>query len=326
MGGISMLKLQLILCFFISLAAVLVLMPWFIRYMKRLSVRQTISEYSLEEDQKKAGTPIMGGILFILVPVAVTLLCAPVLLGDIETWIVILSFMGYGLIGFVDDYLIAVRRNNEGLKPSLKFAMQLVLAAVIFLLYQSHLELGLRIPFLHVTLNLGWGYFLLIVIMFASGSNAVNLTDGMDGLAAGCSVIALLAFLVIAFVQGRTNIALLIVALIGALLGYLHYNKKPARVFMGDTGSLALGGFMAAVSMVMKTEIAFIVIAGVFVIDTLTVIIQIASVKLRGRRVFTYTPIHFAFRIKGMPETQVVHMFWIAEACFAVLGLFIALS
>lgn len=321
-----MLKIQFAICFLISLAAVLIAMPWFIRYMKRLSVRQTISEYSLEEDQKKAGTPIMGGILFILVPTAVTLMAAPALAFNPEMWILIISFLGYGLIGFIDDYLIAVRKNNDGLSPSAKFIMQLILAVVIFLLYQGHLDLGLHIPLLHVTLDLGWGYFLLIVIMFAAGSNAVNLTDGMDGLAAGCSIIAFLAFLVISLVQGKTDAALLITSLIGALLGYLYYNKKPARVFMGDTGSLSLGGLMAAVAMITKTEIAFIVIAGVFVIDTLTVIIQIASVKLRGKRVFLYTPIHFAFRIKGMPEVNVVRMFWAAEACFALLGLLIALA
>lgn len=317
--------LKFILCFLISLAIVFVLMPQFIDYMKRLSVKQSISEYSLEEDQKKAGTPIMGGILFILVPIVVVLAATFGHWRNVEMWIVIISFLGYGLIGFTDDYLIAVKKNNDGLKPSVKFLMQMVLAVVIFMLFKSHTDLTLHIPLANIDLNLGWGYFLLIVIMFVSGSNAVNLTDGMDGLAAGCSVIALAAFGVIAYLQSKSDVVLLIIALIGALFGYLYYNKKPARVFMGDTGSLALGGFMAAVAMVTKSEIPFILIGGIFAVDTLTVIIQVLSVKIRHKRVFTYTPIHFAFRIKGMPERQVVHMFWLVEACFAILGLIIAI-
>lgn len=317
--------LKLILCFLISLAAVLILMPWFIDYMKKLSVRQSISQYSLEEDQKKAGTPIMGGILFILIPVIVTLLSARQAVKDIETWIILLAFLGYGLIGFIDDYLIAIKKNNDGLKPLQKFMMQMVLAVVFFLLYRSHADLSIVWPIGHHVWHLGWGYFILVVFMFTGASNAVNLTDGMDGLAAGCSAIALAAFLVIALVQKRMGVAVLTVSLIGALLGYLHYNKKPARVFMGDTGSLALGGVMAAIAMVTKTEISFIVIAGIFVIETLCVIIQITSVKTRHKKVFPYTPIHFSFRIKGMPENNVVHMFWAVEAVFAVLGLWLAL-
>lgn len=317
--------LKLILCFLISLILVLLIMPWFISYMKKLSIKQSISEYSLEEDQKKAGTPIMGGILFILIPIFVTLLSTPEAIKDIETWIVILAFAGYGLIGFIDDYLIAIKKNNDGLSVKQKFVMQIILAVIFFFLYRNHADLSLHIPFTHVSLNLGWGYFILVLLMFTGGSNAVNIIDGMDGLSSGCSIIALLAFLAVALIQNRTGVSLLIISLIGGLLGYLYYNKKPARIFMGDTGALALGGAMAAMAMVMKIELAFIVIAGVFVIDTLTVIIQVASVKIRHKRVFTYTPIHFAFRINGMPETKVVHMFWMAEAVFAAVGLFVAL-
>ncbi len=317
--------LRLVLSFFISLILVLFLMPHFIAYMKKLSVKQSISEYSLEEDQKKAGTPIMGGILFILVPVLVTIVVYPSVMKDINTWVVILAFLGYGLIGFTDDYLIAVKKNNDGLKPAYKFLMQIVLGAVFFLLYRNHAHLEVNIPFTHHAWYLGIGYFILVLLMFAGGSNAVNLTDGMDGLAAGCSVIALIPFFVIARMQNRIGLLVLISGLVGALFGYLYYNKKPARVFMGDTGSLALGGIMAAMAMVLKIEIAFILIAGIFVVDTMTVILQIASVKIRHKRIFTYTPIHFAFRIKGMREENVVRMFWGIELLFALLGLFVAL-
>lgn len=317
--------LKLVLCFLISLVAVLILMPHFISWVKRKSVGQSISEYSLSDDQKKAGTPIMGGLLFILIPVLVTMISSPMAVKDIETWIVILAFMGYGVIGFIDDWLIAVRHNNTGLKPLQKFGMQVVLAVVFFLLYRNHARLEVILPIGHHVWHLGYGYFILVLFMFVGSSNAVNLTDGMDGLAAGCSIIALAAYLVIAWVQHRMGISVLIASVIGGLFGYLHFNKKPAKVFMGDTGSLALGGILAAIAMVTKTEISLIVIAGIFVVDTLTVIIQITSVKLRHKKVFPYTPIHFAFRLKGMPETSVVHMFWLVEAVFAALGLLLAL-
>ena len=290
--------LKLILCFLVSLIAVLILMPYFIRWMKAKSVGQSISEYSLSDDQKKAGTPIMGGILFILIPVIVTLISSPEAVKDIETWIVILAFMGYGVIGFIDDWLIAVRHDNTGLRPMQKFIMQVILAVVFFLLYRSHAELEVILPIGHHVWHLGYGYFILVLFMFVGSSNAVNLTDGMDGLAAG---------------------------VIGALFGYLHYNKKPAKVFMGDTGSLALGGILAAMAMVTKTEISLILIGGIFVVDTLTVIIQITSVKIRHKKVFPYTPIHFAFSLAGMPENSVVHMFWLIEAVCAALGLLLAM-
>lgn len=317
--------LKLILCFLISLTAVLILMPYFIRWMKAKSVGQSISEYSLSDDQKKAGTPIMGGLLFIIIPVIVSMISSPVAVRDIETWIVILAFMGYGVIGFIDDWLIAVRHDNTGLKPLQKFVMQVILAVVFFLLYRSHARLEVILPFSHHVWHLGYGYFILILFMFVGSSNAVNLTDGMDGLAAGCSIIALLAYLVITIVQHRVGLSVLTISVIGALFGYLHFNKKPAKVFMGDTGSLALGGLLAGLAMVTKTEISLIVIAGVFVIDTLTVIIQITSVKLRHKKVIPYTPIHFAFRLAGMPEQNVVRMFWLVEAVFAALGLWLAL-
>ena len=311
--------------FSISLILVLVLMPSFINFLKKLSFRQTVSEYALDDDKKKAGTPIMGGILFIVIPVLVSAIATIRSFNDLSIWIVMLAFVGYGLIGFVDDYLIAVKKNNDGLSPKQKFGLQLVLAVLFFFLYRSHADLSIALPFVSHPVNLGWGYFILILLMFTGSSNAVNLTDGMDGLAAGCSIIALCAFLVVALVQHRIGLSVLICSLLGSLCGYLYYNKKPARVFMGDTGSLALGGIMAAMAMTMKIEVAFIVIAGIFVMDTLSVIIQITSVKTRHKKVFVYTPIHFAFRIKGMPENSVVHMFWLIEACFATLGLFIAL-
>ncbi|MDO4414845.1 MAG: phospho-N-acetylmuramoyl-pentapeptide-transferase [Erysipelotrichaceae bacterium] len=315
--------LKLILNFVISLVIVLVTMPPFIKFLKKLSFRQTISEYSLDDDQKKAGTPIMGGILFIVTPLIVTLFTNIKAFADIDTLIVMLAFVGYGLIGFIDDYLIAVKKNNEGLSPKAKLIMQAVLAVIFFVLYQGHGRLEIVLPLSGKVLHLGFLYFFLVLFMFAGSSNAVNLTDGMDGLCAGVSIIALIPFLIISLGMSET-LPPLIAGLIGALLGYLYYNKKPAKVFMGDTGALALGGILAAIAMVTKKEIALIVIAGIPVIETLSVILQVAAVKTIHRRIFPYTPIHYSFRLKGMPEKSVVYLFWMVEAVFALLGFLLA--
>ena len=321
--------LQVAGCFLMSLGLVLMAMPELIEYLKKLSLKQTVSEYALEDDQKKAGTPIMGGILFIVVPVIVSLLASLLsgvnVLDDEKYLITAVAFVGYGLIGFLDDWLIAVRKNNDGLKPGQKFMMQVVLAVLVFLLYRKS-DLSITIPFTHLSVNLGWGYAILALFMFSGSSNAVNLTDGMDGLAAGVTLIALIPFAILAWMRQESNLVLLILCLIGALLGYLHFNKKPARVFMGDTGSLALGGILAALAMVMKEEIALIFIAGIPVIETVCVLIQQISVRTFHKRVFIYTPIHYAFRIKGMREVNIVRMFWIVEALFAVIGFIIALG
>lgn len=317
--------LKLVIGFCVSLTIVMLVMPRFIDYLKKLSFKQSVSEYALEDDKKKAGTPIMGGILFIIVPVIVTLIAFPQSISDINIWIIILAFVGYGLIGFIDDYLIAVKKNNNGLSPLQKFTMQVILAVVFFFIYRIHGDLMITLPFSKTTVTLGWWYFLLVLFMFAGSSNAVNLTDGMDGLSSGVTIIALIPYAIISYVQQKYTVLMFVLCLIGALLGYLYYNKKPARVFMGDTGALALGGVLAALAMVTKTELSLILIAGIPVIETLCVIIQQVSVRTVHKRVFPYTPIHYAFRIKGMPEVNIVRMFWVVEAIFACIGLFVAL-
>ena len=317
--------LKFMIGFVVSLAIVLVVMPHFIEYLKKLSFKQSVSEYALDDDKKKAGTPIMGGVLFIIVPILVSLIAFPSSMKDLNVWIIILAFLGYGCIGFVDDYLIAVKKNNDGLSPMQKFSMQVVLAIVFFFLYRMHGNLEIVIPFVDKTLYLGWGYFFLVLFMFAGSSNAVNLTDGMDGLSSGVTIIALVPYLIITYLQKQYAVTMFVLCLIGALLGYLYYNKKPAKVFMGDTGALALGGVLAALAMVTKTELSLILIAGVPVIETLCVIIQQIAVRTVHKRVFPYTPIHYAFRIKGMPEVNIVRMFWLVEVVFASLGLWVAL-
>ncbi|MBR2594826.1 MAG: phospho-N-acetylmuramoyl-pentapeptide-transferase [Solobacterium sp.] len=317
--------LKLILCFVISLALVVVLMPGFINYLKKISFNQTVSEYSLKEYQEKASTPIMGGVLFIIVPVLVTLAAGGREALQMDTMVILLTFVGYGLIGFTDDFLIAVKKNNDGLSPRMKFFLQVVLAAVFYLMYHSQASLDVAIPFTSVSLHFGMFYSILVLLMFSGASNAVNLTDGMDGLAAGCTLISLAPFLYFAVRQGKMSVAIFIASLMGALCGYLKYNVKPARIFMGDTGSLSLGAALAAIAMILKMELALVIIGGVFVIETLCVMIQIGSVKIRHKRVFPYTPIHYAFVMKGMGENEVVHRFWLCAAVFALLGFLIGM-
>ncbi|MBR2990853.1 MAG: phospho-N-acetylmuramoyl-pentapeptide-transferase [Solobacterium sp.] len=317
--------MRLVLCFLASMITVLFFMPKLIVYLKKISFNQTVSEYSLQQYREKGSTPIMGGILFIIAPVVFTLLGVPHILANIDVLIILLTFVGYGLIGFTDDWLIAVKKNNDGLSPRRKFGLQLILAVVFYVLYASHAELDVQLLLSGKVLHLGGFYMILVLFMFTGSSNAVNLTDGMDGLAGGCTAIALCGFLIISLVRGRTDVAVFIVSLIGALIGYLRYNVKPARIFMGDTGSLALGGALAAIAMVLKTELSLVIIGGVFVVETLCVMIQLTSVHLFGRRVFLYTPIHYAFVLKGMGERQTVHLFWLAGAVCMVLGTLITI-
>lgn len=315
--------LKIIIGFFISYGAVVLCMPYLIQYLKKISFNQTVSEYSLQAYKEKAQTPIMGGILFIVVPVIVTiLLCGKDSL-HIDVLITLLTFVGYGLIGFTDDYLIAVKKDNDGLKPRDKFICQIIFAGIVYLLYRSQMSLSVSLPLTKKVFSLGPLYSVLILLMFSGASNAVNLTDGMDGLAAGCTLIALIPFLLFSITQNQLSIGIFIGTLIGALLGYLKFNMKPAKIFMGDTGSLSLGAVLAVIAMVLKKELLLVVIGGVFVLETLCVMIQIGSVKLRGKRVFLYTPIHYSFVMKGMDEKQVVLRFWAVSILFAILGYFL---
>lgn len=312
---------SLIGAFVIVLAA----MPSFIRYLKKKSVNQSVSEYSLEEYKKKDTTPVMGGVLFIASTIVVTLIACARHLANPEIWLLIIAFAGYGAIGFRDDYLIVIRHNNDGLTPRQKMGLQVLLAVGYFILFAHFEELSLHIPFTDKVWHLGWGYLILEILMLAGSSNAVNLTDGMDGLSAGCTEFSLGAFFVIACVQQKYDVAAFIAALMGSLFGYLVYNVKPARIFMGDTGSLALGGALAAIAMVLRSELALIVIGGTFVVETLCVIIQQVSVRTGHGKVFIYTPIHYAFQLKGMSDRHVVRMFWLVSLGFSLLGLWIGL-
>ena len=309
----------------IVLGLMLQIMPALIRYLHKIKFGQTERDEGLESHKKKNGTPTMGGLAFILVPSIVYVIFAlfsPFRL-DMNTGIILLAYIGYGLIGFIDDYIIVVKKNNEGLKPGVKFTMQSVLAIVFFLLYRSVSSTGVWIPVLDKTIDLGFLYFILVFFMFTAETNAVNLTDGVDGLCAGLMAIALVPFVLFAMLEGVPNVAFLLLLVVFALLGYLVYNLHPARIFMGDTGSLALGGLIAAAAMVLKQELLLIVIGFVFVAEVLSVIIQVTHFKRTKKRIFLMAPLHHHFEKSGWDENKVVRNFWTAGILCALLGLWL---
>lgn len=317
--------LYMLIGFVASLVCMFLLMPSFISYLHKIKFGQTEREEGLASHKSKNGTPTMGGIAFILVPVVLYILSSFVMPFklDMKLWIILLAFVGYGLIGFIDDYIIVVKKDNTGLKPGIKFLLQSILAIVFYIMYASHNPTTLWIPILDVSFDIGFLYFFLIFFMFTAETNAVNLTDGLDGLCAGQMIIALVPFIVFSYMANMMNVVYLLVLVEGALLGYLYFNKHPAKIFMGDTGSLALGGLLAAVAMVLKQEILLILIGFVFVIEVLSVIIQVTYYKRTKKRIFKMSPLHHHFELSGWSETQVVHRFWLAGVIFAILGLLI---
>ncbi len=306
----------------VSFACTALLIPRFIPLLKRLKMGQRVSEYALDEYKEKAVVPTMGGLFFVIIPIVVSVAFNFSSLDNKGYILVLLAYFGYGLIGFIDDLKIIIEKKNDGLKPLHKFLMQVFLAVVFYWMYTSYAKSTLILPF-DITLELGILYAVLVLFMFAGSSNAVNLTDGMDGLAGGTSVLAYFPYLVFAYMRGEFAIMIFVSSIIGSLIGYLVYNLFPARIIMGDTGSLALGGGLAALSLVLKKEILLILIGGVFVFETVCVLIQQTSVRLFKKKVFKYTPIHYTFVLNGWKEKNVVTFFWLLGFTCMIIGLLI---
>ncbi|MEO5336958.1 MAG: phospho-N-acetylmuramoyl-pentapeptide-transferase [Magnetospirillum sp. WYHS-4] len=287
----------------------------------------------------KKGTPTMGGFLILLALVVSTLLWAD--LRNPYVWAVMAVTLGYGIIGFLDDHLKVSRRNPKGLPGKLKLLMQVSIALVAAFWIVDHLPDGLAtkvaIPFFKAALfDLGFGFVLLAVFVMVGASNAVNLTDGLDGLAIGPVMIATGVYILIAYLVGHTvfanylqlphvpgsgELSVFLGALLGGGLGFLWFNAPPARIFMGDTGSLALGGALGAVAVVTKHEVVLAIVGGLFVLETVSVIVQVASFKLTGKRVFRMAPLHHHFEKKGWAEPTIVIRFWIIAVILALIGL-----
>lgn len=295
--------------FVIAAIISLVLGPIIIPELKKLKIGQAIREDGPQSHLIKTGTPTMGGIIFI-VATLISLLVFGV--SGKDAILCTVSMLAFGLIGLVDDYLIVVKKTNDGLSALQKFSAQVLVALGLMLLTNKINGLGnLYVPFLgRTTVNLGIFYYPVTLFVILGTVNSVNLTDGLDGLAASVSMVGLVGFAVINVILSKNYLSMFSMALAGSLLGYLRYNKFPAQVFMGDVGSLALGGAFAAIAVVSGTTLYLPIIGLIFVVETLSVIIQVASFKLRGKRVFLMSPIHHHYEAKGWPEVKVVKVFF----------------
>lgn len=324
---------SLIICFICG--------PWIIRMLRaRQGKGQPIREDGPESHVlTKQGTPTMGGFMILLAVVVSTLLWADVT--NIYVWVVLGVTLGYGLIGFADDYLKVARRNHKGLPGRFKllgqFGMALVMVLAIQYAAEPKLASHLALPMLKSTLlDLGWFYVVFAMLVIVGSSNAVNLTDGLDGLAIVPIMIATATFAIISYVVGNMvfagylqvhavpgsgELAVFCAAVVGASLGFLWYNAPPAMIFMGDTGSLSLGGAIGTIAVITKHELVLVIVGGVFVMEAVSVILQVGSFKMTGKRVFRMAPIHHHFEKKGWEEPTVVIRFWIIAAILALVGL-----
>lgn len=323
---ISIISLVTLVGFILSIMIGIILIP----FLKRKNDYQRLSIYLEETHKTKKDTPTMGGLIFILSTlITITLL---IILGKIKVTynfiIIIFVFISYALIGFIDDYLIIKRNNNIGLKENHKFILQIIISIVFFYLFlRADNEPLLWIHLLHLKLNIGWLYGLFILFILTASTNSVNLTDGLDGLATGLSIISLFAFGLImintGWLEGYKEITLFIFILIGSLLGFLIFNTNPAKIFMGDTGSLSLGAVLGSISILSRHEILLILIGIVFVIETISVILQRIYYKHTKKRLFLMTPIHHTFEKLGYKETDIVKLFWIVGFIFSLISIMI---
>lgn len=304
----------------------------FIPILKKINFNQKINTFLNKNHMKKKGTPTIGGIIFII-PVILALLLL-YFRGSItishNLIILVFVFLSYGFIGFLDDYLKIKRKNSisgsEGLTSIQKLLLQVVIAVVFFFIYRYYGGTGdLTFSFFGLNIPMGWAYGLFILLVLVATTNAVNITDGLDGLAGGLSLFAFVAFGLIAWntswLAGYQEIAIFCFLLIGSLGGFLLFNSHPAKVFMGDTGSLALGGALATVAVLTRHEFSLILIGGVFVIETLSSLIQIIAIRKFHKKVFKKAPLHHHFEELGWVETDIVKLFWSAGFILAMLGI-----
>ncbi len=292
--------------------------------LKRLKIGQRISTYMDFFHRNKEGTPTMGGLIFIfstILVMAVLLITKKVAFNN-DLKIVLFVFVSYAFIGFLDDYLSIKKGENEGLTVVQKFLLQLFVALVFFYLYMKNGgKTSLIVTTLGIHIEMKWLYGVFILFILVGSSNAVNLTDGLDGLAAGLSGIAFVAFSLISLMVGYTDMGIFTLVLTGSLLGFLIYNGYPAKVFMGDTGSLSLGAVMGTIAIITHREITLFIVAFVFVIETLSVIIQVFWFKTFHKRIFLMTPIHHHFQKLGWSEIEIVRSFWVVGFILAMAGI-----
>ncbi len=317
---------QIIRVIIVSFLIALFLGPVVIPVLKRLKVGQSIREDGPKTHFGKSGTPTMGGIIIIF---AILIAVLTSRFFKAEVWAVIFFIFGFGLIGFIDDYIKVVMRQNEGLKPFQKIVGQLIFSVLLAWYGSKYSAMGttLMVPFVNIHIDLGVLYIPFITFFAVGMVNAVNLTDGLDGLNTGVTLIVMAAFSLIANSLKETNeiyegISLVSAAVTGACLGFLKHNANPAKVFMGDTGSLALGGAVAAVAVISNTVLFIPIIGGIYFAEALSVIIQVFHYKRTKRRIFKMAPIHHHFEMCGWKETKVVGVFWIVTLILAFIGIY----
>ena len=335
----SYLTLRAILSTLTALLIAVIIGPKMIRWLQRMQIGQTIRDDGPESHLAKSGTPTMGGLLILAAILFSVLLWAD--LNNRYVWVTLFVLVSFGAIGFVDDYRKVIRKDSKGLIARWKYLWQSVIAlAVAFYLYSSQqnlAETALLVPFFKdVMPQMGMLFMVVTYFVIVGTSNAVNLTDGLDGLAIVPVILVAGAFAIFAYVTGNINfsaylhipylpltseLVVVCTAIVGAGLGFLWFNTYPAQVFMGDVGSLALGGTLGVLAVLVRQEIVLFIMGGIFVVETLSVILQVGSFKLRGKRIFRMAPIHHHYELKGWPEPRVIVRFWIISLMLVLVGL-----
>jgi len=320
-----MVKLYL-LGFLLSLGLLCVVMPLFIKALKSHDINQHVSEYALDEYKNKAKTPIMGGLLFVVIPVIVYTILDINGFCNHKLLFVLLSYLLFSFVGFLDDILIVLKGSNDGVSPTNKLIMEFIFALGLYIGFKDVISCVIIIPFSTWGIDIFYLYIPFMILLFLAESNAANFTDGMDGLCAGVSFIGLLGLLFFLFRNNEGSLCLFIICILGGLIGYLFFNYHPAKIFMGDSGSLALGALFASIAIVLKLEVALLFISFVFVVEMFCVFTQRLHYKLFHKRIFSYTPIHYAYIIKGYTEKQIVPVFYLIQIVTTIIGIIVGLN
>lgn len=310
----------------VSFLVTVLMLPRLIKYLHYLKFGQAIREEGPQSHMHKKGTPTMGGISFIVATVLALIIAMFIDSSNIKYYILfIYTTISFSIIGYIDDMLIVVKKKNDGLAPRKKLMLQILFSIIFYVLVKFIYEdiNYIYIPGLEYQLNMSYLYMIFVVFWQTGFSNAVNLTDGLDGLATSVTIITTSTFALLAYKENNFPIFVFCLVLVGALIGFLLFNKNPAKIFMGDTGSLALGGILAAISIILHKEIAFIFIGLVYILETLSVIIQVAYFKKTGKRIFKMSPLHHHFELSGYGEVKTVHLFAIIALISSGVGYFL---
>ena len=310
----------------VSFLVTVLMLPKLIKYLHYLKFGQAIREEGPQSHMHKKGTPTMGGISFIVATVLALIIAMFIDSSNIKYYFLfIYTTISFSIIGYIDDMLIVVKKKNDGLAPRKKLMLQILFSIIFYVLVKFIYEdiNYIYIPGLEYQLNISYLYMVFVVFWQTGFSNAVNLTDGLDGLATSVTIITTSTFALLAYKENNFPVFVFCLVLVGALIGFLLFNKNPAKIFMGDTGSLALGGILAAISVILHKEVAFLFIGLVYILETLSVIIQVAYFKKTGKRIFKMSPLHHHFELTGYGEVKTVYIFVIIAVISSAIGYFI---